>query len=294
MLITIKRTVSFDVMKTAAIILVIMIHTSAPGYVSFGAQWHAALAYESLSRICVPLFFMVTGALLIPREHSINSILKRMQRIATPLVVWSFIYLIFNKYYFGISTSGWLKHIIRGPIFHLWFIYTLLGLYVFLPLFSRFFKTATNSEKLWILAAWVIGASIMPVFKAFFGYPLIGVDMLYIPIYAGYMLAGAVLFEALEVTTNKNKSLFFSLSIWALGFLSTAYFSWWKSITDLKYSVIFLDYNSPTVLLASVGAFASIHLIFRNRAEGTPFKITNYVGRQTLGIYLFHMIPLIE
>jgi hypothetical protein len=43
----------------------------------------------------------------------------------------------------------------------------------------------------------------MPVFKAFFGYPLIGVDMLYIPIYAGYMLAGAVLFEALEVTTNK-------------------------------------------------------------------------------------------
>jgi surface polysaccharide O-acyltransferase-like enzyme len=78
MLITIKRTVSFDVMKTAAIILVIMIHTSAAGYVSFGAQWHAALVYESLSRICVPLFFMVTGALLIPREHSINSLSKRM------------------------------------------------------------------------------------------------------------------------------------------------------------------------------------------------------------------------
>lgn len=287
------RTVSFDVMKTLAIILVIMIHTSAPGYVSFGAQWHAALGYESISRICVPLFFMVTGALLLPRQHSITSIAKRMQRVAIPLIVWSFIYLLFNKYYFGASTSGWIKHIIRGPILHLWFIYTLLGLYVFLPLFSRFFNSATMQEKLWILGAWVIGASIMPVFKGFFGYPLIGVDMLYVPIYAGYMLAGAVLNELLSTTVqDKKKVLAFSLTVWAAGMVSTVYLSWWKSITDLKYSVLFLDYNSPTVLIATLGAFGSVHVFFHNSKESILLNTSNYVGQQTLGIYLFHMIPL--
>lgn len=287
-----QRNVSFDAIKSIAIILVIMIHTSAPGYVSFGGQWHAALFYEAFSRISVPLFFMVTGALLLPREHSIHSIAKRMQRVLIPLVAWSLIYLIFNKYYFGISTSGWLKHIIRGPILHLWFLYTLLGLYIFLPLFSRFYTSASLNEKLWILSAWSIGASIMPAFKGFFGFPLIGIDMLYLPIYAGYMLAGAVLHETLQKFVGKKAAISLATVVWLFGLLMTIFLSWWKSIADSKYSMIFMDYNSPTVLISTLGAFAIIYLLPLNRNQSIFSKVPSYIGKQTLGIYLFHMIPL--
>lgn len=132
----------------------------------------------------------------------------------------------------------------------------------------------------------------MPAFKGFFGFPLIGIDMLYLPIYAGYMLAGAVLHETLQKFVGKKAAISLATVVWLFGLLMTIFLSWWKSIADSKYSMIFMDYNSPTVLISTLGAFAIIYLLPLNRNQSIFSKVPSYIGKQTLGIYLFHMIPL--
>lgn len=69
MLPIIKRTVSFDVMKTAAIILVIMIHTSAPDMFPSGLNG-MPLWYMKVFLEFVPLCFLW----LLERYFSLGSI----------------------------------------------------------------------------------------------------------------------------------------------------------------------------------------------------------------------------
>ena len=48
-------------------------------------MWGSWSAY-SVSRVCVPIFFMITGALLLPRSHNIRSVIKRSWGIAFVLI----------------------------------------------------------------------------------------------------------------------------------------------------------------------------------------------------------------
>lgn len=193
-----QRDFSLDALKAMAIFMVIMIHTSAPGFVVFGDQWTAALVYDSFSRVSVPLFFMVTGALLLPRSHSIGSIVARVKLVLIPLIAWSVIYLVYNQLYHGQVVHDWLRLILQGPVLHMWFLYSLIGAYLFMPLMSKFFCNASGKEKMWVMGLAFIGSSVMPFFKDLTGQVLLGVDMAYVPIYSAYMLAGAWIFQELK------------------------------------------------------------------------------------------------
>lgn len=286
-----SRDFSLDAIKTMAIFLVIMIHMSAPGFVSFGAQWPAATFYESISRASVPLFFMVTGATLLDKDNSISSVLRRTRVVIIPLLAWSFIYIAYNTYYYHESTHGWVRAVIQGPVRHLWYLYTLVGIYLFLPLISRFWQNATNPEKLWILAGWIIGASFMPVFRGLTNQVLIGIDMSYMPIYSGYLLLGAYLYHLAKSNTALT-GIFISFLAWAGGSALTLWLTFQKTVADHHYTTIFLDYNSPTVILAAAGAFYFIVSIGKFYPKAIPNLIASSVGKRTLGIYLCHMILL--
>lgn len=67
-----QRDVSVDLVKTLAIVSVLLIHVSAPGL--SGAEvgsprWLTCLFWDSISRMAVPLFLMASGALLLDPER---------------------------------------------------------------------------------------------------------------------------------------------------------------------------------------------------------------------------------
>src|SRR5205823_516552 len=101
------RDMSLDVIRFFAMLMVICIHICAKGFFAMGVQhWWAVNIYESVSRIGVPLFFMVTGALLLDREHSVPSLLKRIWRVLVPLFAWSVLYLLWFRWW-GVHHGGW-------------------------------------------------------------------------------------------------------------------------------------------------------------------------------------------
>lgn len=61
-----KRVVGYDIIKSMAMFFVVMLHYSF--YTRFYSSGLAGTAVTVLCVVCVPLFFAVNGALLLPRK----------------------------------------------------------------------------------------------------------------------------------------------------------------------------------------------------------------------------------
>ncbi|MGH8822038.1 MAG: acyltransferase family protein, partial [Rhodoferax sp.] len=78
-------------------------------------KWWAGNVYDSLTRSSVPLFFMVSGATLLPKQEPIRAFFaKRFIRIVPPLLFWSIFYLWWLSYN-GVATGNWAVAILLNP-----------------------------------------------------------------------------------------------------------------------------------------------------------------------------------
>ena len=156
---------AMDTARVAACFMVVMLHTAATRFGSFDEQWWASNFYDSLVRSCVPLFLMITGVLLLGKRESLPAFLsKRFARVLPPLVFWSLFYMAWNTWrgeHYG-PWYGWLEAIVHGPVvFHLWYLYAIVGIYLFVPFLRSIWNAAQPGEKLCYLALWA-GASAWP------------------------------------------------------------------------------------------------------------------------------------
>lgn len=143
--------INFDLIRAVAISLVVALHISANAFSAFGDYWHMYLIYDSLTRSCVPIFFMISGALLLKKnEPALVFYKKRLSKILIPLIFWSYIYLLYRKYYVGeYSLSLSPVSILSGPVYyHLWFLYSIVSVYIFIPMLRFYAIHASQQVKL--------------------------------------------------------------------------------------------------------------------------------------------------
>lgn len=103
----------------------------------------------------VPLFFMITGALLLNTERIINvnvCIFKYCKRILAALLIfgvpmsWLEIVLATRSLSIGVIFEGF-KNILTGDSWgHLWYLYELIGIYLLLPLIKSFVSFNDRNE----------------------------------------------------------------------------------------------------------------------------------------------------
>jgi surface polysaccharide O-acyltransferase-like enzyme len=104
-------------------------------------QWWVGNIYDSFIHYCVPVFVMITGALLLPQTITLKSFLqKRVKRIFIPFLFWSVVYIYFtlDDYSNDLTLFFVLKTVtaklLYGASDHLWYIYMIIGLYLFVPI----------------------------------------------------------------------------------------------------------------------------------------------------------------
>lgn len=149
---------NFDAIRLFATVAIVMLHTAANGVNRLpfdSSDWWLANFVDSASRAGVPLFLMLTGALLLNRSHqSARQFYRnRLQKLAWPLALWSLFYLGWSalkaeikQQPYGVSNA--VSQLLSGaPYFHLWFIYMLLGLYLVLPLLRNFWLQLTPARQ---------------------------------------------------------------------------------------------------------------------------------------------------
>lgn len=137
------KKISLEIMRIIAMCLVIYNHTGENGYELFRyAQndflWYLSLVAGTICKAGVPLFFMISGALLLGKEETVAEIFKkRIVRYVLTIVIFSFIYyvrLYLKNPEYGFSISFFIKFIYSTPFIDpYWFLYAYLGFLIMLP-----------------------------------------------------------------------------------------------------------------------------------------------------------------
>jgi surface polysaccharide O-acyltransferase-like enzyme len=287
-----------DNLRAFATVSVILLHVSAPILYLYGSiskyDWWVGNIVDSSVRYCVPIFLMLTGALILPRTYELGDFLKkRISRILLPFIFWSFVYIIYNlitNWQNGIDISSFelIKYIIisfkHGASYHLWYVYTIIGIYLFIPIISKWIVNSTKNEITYYIIVWFIVILI--------NLPLIikvkpDVDLSYFSGFLGYPILGYLL----TIKFIDNKTKLYPLLLFIIGISITIFGTYLLTKNKGQFYGGFYSYVSPNVIIASTGVFLFFrHSNFRSKCFTNLIK---FISKYSYGIYLAHVFVLI-
>ena len=296
---TTKRDLFADYVRVIATFAVILLHSSGDLLYSFGKPyyqfdfWMTGNVFDSATRWSVPVFAMLSGALLLRPKYteSIGNFLqRRMLRVFIPYLFWSVIYTLY-MYRYNIRDwqtphwpDVWNKILFDEVYYHLWFVPMILGLYFVTPIFRVLVRHATRFEIEYFITLWFVTSIISAHFPDFFMVRYMGWFA-----YTGYFLLG-------DYIVTYPFSLRVRQWIYALGIagLALTIFGTWLGSEYFGY---FFDrlyiYLSINVVLTSVAVFTYLKYV-NWAAFATRFPRINhivlYLSGISFGIYLCHVV----
>lgn len=328
-----NRIVWLDVIRCVAMIMVIGVHCIDPFYISptmraIPEYTHWAAIYGSLLRPSVPLFVMMTGLLLLPvKKQPLGKFYKkRIYRVLFPFLIWSVLYSMFPwvtgvlglpKEIIGdffCYTQGQesqslidsLKDVAMIPFNfshkenHMWYIYLLIGLYLYMPFFSAWIENADRKAKRAFLLIWIISLFI-PYLKEYVanclfersGY-VFGTDtwnefglFYYFAGFNGYLLLGHYVKKGNDWSLMKTFIL--CILMFAVGYYITyTGFSTTASnpnATETEME-LFFTFCSPNVLLMTLATFLLLQKVVITNS--TVIKVLANMTQCGFGIYMVH------
>ncbi|WP_346826646.1 acyltransferase [Serratia inhibens] len=127
-----------DNLRAVACMMVVMIHATTY-YVTNGMavgehNWDIANVLNGMSRVSVPLFFMISGYLFFGEKSAGK---KHFVRIGCCILFYSLIALVYIAAFTKIGFWPSLRGMLQKPVFyHLWFFYAIAVIYLLSPLIS--------------------------------------------------------------------------------------------------------------------------------------------------------------
>jgi surface polysaccharide O-acyltransferase-like enzyme len=290
-----------DLIRAVAIILVILLHAAIEPFPitptinqDVIVRWVSVDIYDSIARVCVPLFVLLSGALLLPPykvSEPIGIFLKkRFIRVGLPFIFWAVAYFLFSHYAdnqpLTLTTIG--KGILQGPYYHFWFIYMLFGLYLITPILRVLIAHANRKILRYLLVLWFIGVGVVPIINLASGIALNSLVFV-IGGWVGYFVLG---FYLQNVQVRAKTLWAVLLGAFALTAAGTYFINYYVGGSSQYF---FFDFLSINVILASVAAFILLKNIPVNFGK-SEFSLTNrivhFIGQSSLAIYLMHIIIL--
>lgn len=291
-----KSTVWLDNSRIIAMFAVVMLHVATIVMVSNeigSTYWWFGNIYNSLVRWCVPVFVMISGALLLSphkQEDILTFYQKRAAKLLIPITTWSLIFLTW-RFIKGIAKGEpptileLLEKLVSGnPYEHMWFLYMILGLYLFTPFFRKIIQHSTNKEVNLLIIATFSLATINHIYTSFIpsGSQLfINWFFLYIPFF----------FLGHRIRNTEFQPPQFIL--WSTFLTSSTLTAIGCSVLAIKnglpFSTYFYGYLSLTVIPMAIS------MMYLLKSWNNPISnnnVTKTLSLLTLGIYLIHPIIL--
>lgn len=173
------KIVYLEVIRCIAICLVVLIHVVAiplQNWNSTTMMWYPIYSISyALGNCGVPLFLMISGTLLLnpQKEVSLNKLYKKMiPRILIPLIVFGWIFALLEIYFethlMNIEMLGkaFLRVVNRKSWGHLWYLYMLLGVYIFLPVLKFLAEKLNDELYKYLIVSLVIIGYVFPTINA--------------------------------------------------------------------------------------------------------------------------------
>lgn len=286
-----KRIFYLDFLRSFAIIMVLILHSISP-YIArpelFGkTSWYINLFLNAFARTGVPLFLMISGSLILSSEQTENFgqfYKKRLLRIVIPLVFWNIAYFIFRcisgNAVFDIAAL-FSAFINNGTEYHLWYLYTLIGIYLLAPFLRIIVGRCSMKQLVWLVFLMTFCTTIRPFINT--------VTPLYVylfePLFNGYIgcfLLGYVL-SRIDYTP-KSTAAFMVAGL--LGFAGSIILNHTNSSAESVNLIANFGYSICHYTLAAA-IFAVSKFMFEKRSVFESG--ISLLSKHSFGIYLTHV-----
>ena len=313
-----------DVLRLIAILLVIAVHCTDPFNASPESRADSEFnfwgsVYGSALRACVPLFVMMTGFLLLPVKQTMPAFYrKRIPRVFFPFLIWSVLFDLAPWFIQAVGGSAelvtrffpWepnpsaslgdaLQTIAMIPLTFtvyatpMWYIYALIGLYLYLPIFSAWVERASRREKRFFLLLWFVSLFI-PYLTEFVSRYHFGTcswnafgTFYYFAGFNGYLLLGHYLGKGNDWSVGKTLSV--AVPLFLVGYFVTLV-GFRHMTSDPNVSEegmeLFFTYCSPNVALMAIAVFLLVQ-----KVNVTSLSIRRALANLTrcgFGLYCVH------
>ncbi len=300
-----RRVPYLDILRVLACLLVILIHTPIRQYDTYyNTPSVVGAVYTVLVAVNCNLFFMITGALLLPVTMSGRRFIKRrLWLVLPPLVVWTVIYLLEHIFLMHNFTPKLLTSLLFHPVEGLlWYVYVLAVIYVTLPLVSKCIDAVGKRGVELVLILWVLSSFIPYQHGVFieasqYSHNMFGA----FANYYGYVLLGYYIHHYGLPVFNREHGwkwallLVFGIVVMPLfEFLVQGHFdiTWQQHIDTITNDISINNIAMATLLFLLVQHFAPEH--YDRLAHPTAATWLPLLSKCTLGIYLSQMLVLRE
>ncbi|WP_158783388.1 acyltransferase [Pantoea sp. BAV 3049] len=288
------KTINLKLLTVVATFLVILLHTAAIPFSYFHLAWSVSVMYEVLGRTAFPLFLLIAGYSSLNKNESLLSTLKkRVLNLVIPLIAWSIIYLVYNEQVNASRAPVSILELLSSPAYpHLWFIYTLILLYLVTPLLNTFIQNGSQQRVNYTVTVWFVLASVYMLFdnvkvNLLEGHAIPAPSNIDMVVYlSGFYIIGGV---ARRFKINPKTTI--AAIIFVLSAVLTAVMTYSLSISTFSPSKVFLFYSAPTLVVVSLALFFMLlnaGFTYSKRA----FNIIRALSRLSLGIFFVHIIVL--
>lgn len=279
-----KREYSFDILRVISMCMVIIIHVSNVYSRSYGIisnqSFLFSLIFNTISRISVPIFLMISGALLLERDFNKKKYLNRIKKFIILTIIWDIIYLVWEYYYLGITYNNFYKLLLEPFRAHLWYLYTILIIYIIQPLLKIILEKSNKKIKILLLILWLLFSTISIKISFIANYFTIFC-------YIGYFIIGNYLYKYIK----KNELKKYTLPLFILIVISYGISIVLNYMFSRRYNMfynLFFAYRTPFIIIATFSFFT---IIVSNNNK----KISNFIislSDLSFGVYLIHGIFL--
>lgn len=290
-----KQRISYlEAVRLLAIILVIYTHSVEMGIHIYRVTdstitYWVSLLLLPLSQISVPLFFMVSGALLLQKKESLLEVFRkrtlRMLLVTAIIVLLQYIFMLV-KTKSSFSFTQLLNSLYGGGIItQQWFLYAYISMLLILPMLQRLAQALEEKSFFYYLFVLCLCKdAILPMWEAVsdfspntFSMPLLTNIIIY-PLW-GYFIECRLE----KISGEKKKAVALVVGSLLILVMNALMNNHSYRVGD---KIAYLDYFT---VLYTVSCFVFIKYIFEKKDQITPkvAALWSFVGSGVFGTYLF-------
>ena len=294
-----KRRLDYDLLRIFSMFGVIFLHCAASSLrmLDHPYLWNFSNVLADLFTPAVPLFFMMSGALLLSSDKTeeLPELLRhRLPKVLVPLVCWSALAVLSTLLLSGAEPAlSLLLHAVNTPVMvPYWFLYALIPMYLLSPLLKKMVNGLDDRLWTYMMALWVVFTLGLTTLRSFLPYEVqylaqehwtLNVNM--VGGYLGYFLLGAYL-ERLKRVPSKGALSVVVVVMLAVSILGTR----WDTFAHQAYSDRFTNYLSLFTLVLSSAIFLLAKGCFRGREERG--RLVPLLAGLSFPIYLLHPLAI--
>lgn len=313
-----RRIVFLDYIRVFACFLVMLVHASenyygAPGSTDMAGPQSLLLneadrlwvsIYDGFSRMAVPLFMIVSAFLLVPLKEGQSTMefyKRRAVRILPAFLFFMIIYSTVPALWGQIDTDTSIKDLLRIPLNfptlagHLWFMYPLISLYLFIPVVSPWLAKVSAREERFFIGLFLV-STCMPYLNRFFGeiwgqcfwneYHMLW----YFSGYLGYLVLAHYI--RVHLDWNRSKSMIVGMSLTIIGAVWTILSFYLQAVPGEIHSTPVLEIGWSFCTINCVMLTAGTFLLFTCIRKSESPRWIAELSNMSYGMYLMHILWL--